>query len=287
MNDALVIDKLCKNYTGFQLQDVSFSVPEGSIMGFIGENGAGKSTTIKAMLHLIRRDGGQVQMMGLDSIRDELEIKKQIGVVFDEANFHPTLTPAAIDKIMGKIFSNWDGALYAQYLRRFELPGQKIVKEYSKGMKTKLAIAAALAHHPRLLILDEATSGLDPVVRDEVLDIFYEFVRDGRNAILMSSHITTDLDKVADYVTFIHQGRVVLTEKKERLLSGAGIARCRQEEWSALDRRYVARYRKEPGGAMELLLFDREAFRRQYPQMEVKDANIEEIMLCHIKGETP
>ena len=203
MEYAINVTGLCKSYQDFALDNVSFAVPKGSIMGFIGENGAGKSTTIKAMLNLIHRDAGTVEILlihrdagtveilGMDLDGHEKEIKERIGVVFDECCFHDNLTPADISKILGNIYQNWDGRLYQKYLAQFGLDEKKKIKEFSRGMKMKLGIAAALAHRPDVLILDEATSGLDPIVREEILDIFLDFIQDENHAILISSHITS------------------------------------------------------------------------------------------------
>ncbi|WP_286947685.1 ABC transporter ATP-binding protein, partial [Acetobacterium sp. UBA5834] len=219
MTNAIEIKNLNKNYQDFQLKDVSFKVPRGSIVGFIGENGAGKTTTIKAILNLIKRDGGTIEMLGMDNLKDEKKIKASVGVVMDGCNFHDNLKTGDISKMLASIYKNWNQKLYQQYLKKFKLPENKIIKEFSRGMKMKLQIAVALSHEPELLILDEATSGLDPIVREEILDVFMEFIQDEEHAILISSHITSDLDKIADYIVFIHQGEILLDEEKETLLS--------------------------------------------------------------------
>lgn len=206
MNAILQVENLTKQYADFKLDHVSFSVPKGTIMGLIGENGAGKSTTINAILDLIHKDDGTVTFWGQE-LSSTKQIKEDVGVVFDGINFYETLTPAKVGKIAGAAYKQWDGHLFQDYLKRFQLPADKEIKSLSKGMKMKLCIAVALSHNPKLLILDEATSGLDPVMRDDILDVFLEFVQDENHSILMSSHITTDLEKVADYITFIHQGK--------------------------------------------------------------------------------
>ena len=222
MEYAIKVSDLGKTYQDFALKHVSFSLPRGSIMGFVGENGAGKTTTMKAVLNLIRRNSGSVELLGMDIDAQEKEIKERIGVVFDECCFHDNLTPADISKILGNIYQNWDEQLYQTYLAAFALPAKKKIKEFSRGMKMKLGIAAALAHKPELLILDEATSGLDPVVCEEILDIFQEFIQDENHAILISSHITSDLDKIADYITFIHQGEIIFSKSRDELLDEMG-----------------------------------------------------------------
>lgn len=285
MTNAIEINGLCKSYSDFSLDHVSFSLPMGSIMGFIGENGAGKTTTIKAMLNLIRRDDGDTRLLGMDSARDERLLKEQIGVVFDESNFHDNLKTREISSIMRRIYRSWDDALFEKYRKAFQLPAEKTVKDFSRGMKTKLCIAAALAHRPKLLILDEATSGLDPVVRDEILDIFLEFIQDEEHSILLSSHITSDLDKIADYITFIHQGKILFSEGKDDLLDNMGLLRCRTEDLRGLSSAEVLRCRKNQFGA-EALVADRRRFCARHPGMVVDRLNLEDIMLFYVRGET-
>uniref|UniRef100_UPI003FEFD2BC ABC transporter ATP-binding protein n=1 Tax=Candidatus Fimivicinus sp. TaxID=3056640 RepID=UPI003FEFD2BC len=226
MNESIRVSNLCKNYGTFQLKDVSFTLPQGCIMGLIGENGAGKSTTLKLLLNLIHKDSGEISIFGLDPVKEEQKIKEQIGVVFDENFFHDVLRAKDIPSVMRPVYANWDDRLFDSLCARFQLPWEKKIKEYSRGMKMKLSIAVAMAHHPRLLLLDEATSGLDPVVRNEILDLFQEFIQDERNSILLSSHITSDLERVADYITFIHQGRILASESKDDLLLSHRILRC-------------------------------------------------------------
>ena len=215
MENAIVVKNLRKNYKDFQLKDISFSVPKGCIMGFVGENGAGKTTTLKGILNLINRDGGSVEIFGMDNIKDEKKIKEDIGVVFDECCFYDSLNPKESSKIMKRIYKNWDGKIFNDYLKKFQIPDKKIIKEFSKGMKMKLSIAIALSHKPKLLIMDEATSGLDPIVREEILDIFLDFIQDEEHSILMSTHITGDLDKIADYITFINNGEIIFSKSKD------------------------------------------------------------------------
>ena len=196
--NAIEIQNLTKKYDGFTLDNISFNVPKGSIMGFIGQNGAGKTTTIKLLLNLIRKDSGTIKMLGLDNAENEAKIKEQIAAVFDELPFHDSLNAKHLSVILSDIYEKWDKNTYYEYLDRFSLPRKKKIGEFSKGMKMKLQIAAALSHNAKLLIMDEATTGLDPVVRNEILDIFLEYLQDESNSILLSSHITTDLEKIAD-----------------------------------------------------------------------------------------
>ncbi|HEX3017870.1 MAG TPA: ABC transporter ATP-binding protein [Caproicibacter sp.] len=284
MENLLEINGVCKNYPSFSLKNVSFSLPAGSIMGFIGENGAGKTTTIKLILNEIRRDSGNIKIFGKDNIQDEVKIKEQIGVVFDESYFYGDLTAADIGKILKKIFKTWDQPLYEKYQRDFELPQNKKVKEYSKGMKMKLSIASALAHHPRLLILDEATSGLDPVMRSDILDVFLDFIQDESRGVLFSSHITSDLERIADYVTFIHKGQIVFSRSKDELIEGSGIVKCGASQFAGLDKSGFLRWRKGESEC-EALVADKTEARRRYPNLVVDNASIDEIMLLYVKGE--
>ncbi len=286
MKNAIEVQHLNKQFPGFALQDISFTVPGGSIMGFVGENGAGKTTTIKALLGLIQPDSGEATLLGLPLAGNEKEVKSQIGVVFDEAYFHDNLTLGIIDTMMAHIFGSlWDKAEFAALCGRFGLPAKKAVKTFSRGMKMKLSIAAALAHHPKLLILDEATSGLDPIVRDEILDVFYEFIQDEEHSILFSSHITSDLEKIADYVTFIHEGRIVFSRNKDVLIDEYGIARCTATQFETVQSGDYLRRRTTGLGGRELLVKDRAAFHALYPDIVLDGASIEDIMLFYVKGE--
>lgn len=284
MTNAIEISNLNKNYKDFQLKDVSFNVPRGSIVGFIGENGAGKTTTIKAMLNLINRDSGTIQMLGMDTYKDEKKIKEAVGVVLDGCNFHDNLKTGDISRMMDSIYKNWNVSLYQQFLKKFRLPENQMIKEFSRGMKMKLQIAVALCHEPKILILDEATSGLDPIVREEMLDVFMEFIQDEEHAILISSHITSDLDKIADYIVFIHQGEILLSEEKEILLSTMGILKCGEEDFRKLNKDEILRYRKNHFG-FEVLVKNKEAIKKKYSDAIVDGVTIEEIMLFYIKGE--
>lgn len=283
MDAILQVENLTKRYAGFELDHVSFSVPKGTIMGLIGENGAGKSTTINAILDLIRKDEGTVSFWGRD-LPGSKELKEDIGVVFDGVNFYGTLTPAKVGRIAGAAYRQWDGRLYQSYLDRFQLPADKEIKSLSKGMKMKLSIAAALSHRPKLLILDEATSGLDPVMRDDILDVFLDFVQDEEHSILMSSHITTDLEKVADYITFIHQGKVLFCKSKDELRYRYGIIRCGAALFDQLDREEILAFRKDDY-QWNVLVADKERARRKYKNAVVDDAAIDDILLLYVKGE--
>ena len=283
MAAILEVKDLTKRYDGFTLDHVSFQVPGGCIMGLIGENGAGKSTTIKAVLDLIHRDVGTVTFWGQE-LSASSDLKEDIGVVFDGISFYETLTPAQVGRILGAAYRRWDDGLYKQYLERFSIPKEKEIKGLSKGMKAKLSIAAALSHRPKFLIMDEATSGLDPVMRDDMLDVFLEFVQDEEHSILMSSHITTDLEKVADYITFIHQGKLLFCKPKDELRYQYGIVRCGAAAFEQMDKADVLAWRKEDY-QWDVLVPDKEKARRLYKNVVVDDATIDDILLLYVKGE--
>ena len=280
MENALEINGLCKHYDGFALQDVSFTLPRGVVMGFIGENGAGKTTTIKAVLNLIRRDAGAIKVLGLDNIAQERAVKERIGVVLEDGCFLNTLTARHVDVLMGKAYQSWQSEQFFRFMERFGIDRNKKIKEYSKGMRMKVSIAAALSHGAELLIMDEPTSGLDPVVRDEVLDLFYDFMQEDSHASLLSSHITSDLDKIADHITFIHQGRVLLSEPRDELLDTFGVLRCTAEQLSALEPSAVRAKRIGAFGCEALVR--RGSVPANWP---VEAANIEQIMLFLTRGE--
>ena len=283
MDAILEVKDLTKHYDGFTLDHVSFTVPGGCIMGLIGENGAGKSTTIKAVLDLIHRDEGSVTFWGQE-LAAAPDRKEDLGVVFDGINFYETLTPVQVGNILRAAYRRWDDRLYKSYLERFSLPAHKEIRGMSKGMKAKLCIAAALSHRPKFLILDEATSGLDPVMRDDMLDVFLEFVQDEEHSILMSSHITTDLEKVADYITLLHQGRMLFCKTKDELRYHYGVVRCGAATFGQMDSADVLAWRKE-AYQWDVLVPDKEKARRLYKNAVVDDATIDDILLLYVKGE--
>lgn len=284
MNNALEVSHLTKDYGSFKLDDVSFTVPGGTIMGLIGENGAGKSTTIKCILNMVHRDGGTITVFGRDNRKEERAVKEQIGVVLDECLFHDLLQPKQIGKILSSLYPNWDNQIFEHYRKKFGLTGNKTVKEFSRGMKMKLAIAAAFATRSRLLILDEATSGLDPVVRDEILDEFLEFIQDENHAILISSHITSDLEKAADYITYLHKGKVALTGAKDELLDTYGKLVCGRADLERVDPSLLVGVRTSQFGC-EALVKDRHTFTRRYPALTVDPVTLEDIMVLTGKGD--
>ena len=283
MDAILQVENLTKQYTDFQLDHVSFSVPKGTIMGLIGENGAGKTTSIKAILDLINKDDGTVAFWGQE-LSSSKQMKEDIGIVFDDISFYEMMTPTKVGKISSVAYKQWDEHLYQGYLKRFKIPADKKIKTLSKGMKTKLCIAVALSHKPKLLILDEATSGLDPVMRDDILDVFLEFVQDENHSILMSSHITTDLEKVADYITFIHEGKVLFCKTKDELRYHYGIIRCGAANFDQIDKEEVLAYRKGDY-QWNVLVADKDKARKKYKNTVVDDATIDDVMLLYVKGE--
>ena len=283
MDNNLEVRNLTKQYADFTLDHVSFSIPKGTIMGLIGENGAGKSTTINAILDLIHKDDGTVTFWGQE-LSSAKQLKEDIGVVFDGINFYETLTAAKVGKISQTAYKQWDDRLYREYLNRFQLPTDKEIKTFSKGMKMKLCIAVALSHRPKLLILDEATSGLDPVMRDDILDVFLEFVQDEEHSIMISSHITTDLEKVADNITFIYHGKVLFCKAKDELLYQYGIVRCGAAVFDEIDKSEILAYRKEDY-QWNVLVADKQKARRRYKNTVVDDATIDDILLLYVKGE--
>lgn len=280
MEPALQINGLTKEYPGFKLDHVSFTLPCGTIMGLIGENGAGKSTTINAVLDLIRKDDGNILFWGKELSHNPRQLKEDIGVVFDGINFYETLTPVKVGKISAAAYRQWDPAAYKGFLDQFQLPADKEIKTFSKGMKMKLSIAAALSHHPKLLILDEATSGLDPVMRDDILD----FIQDETHSILMSSHITTDLEKVADYITFIHQGKIVFSKPKDELIYNYGILRCGAEDFHRLDPADILAWRKNDY-QWDVLVEDKNKAMSRYRSIVIDNPSIDDILLLYVKGE--
>ena len=280
MDNILEIQGLTRQFDGFRLDNVSLSVAPGTITGLVGANGAGKSTTIKLILNLIRRDAGSIRLFGLDNIEQEAAVKKRIGVVFDEPCFHDLLAPRHIGRYMKGLYADWDDRAFTGYLRAFSLPENKIVKEFSRGMKMKLAIAAALSHHPDLLILDEPTSGLDPLVRDEILDIFLDFLQDETRAVILSSHITSDLDKVADTIALLHEGKLLFHEEKDALREDYVVVKGGADQRHALDAADFIGVRENAFGFEALCR--RDAARR-YPALTAERPTIEEIMLFYTR----
>ena len=276
--NAIEIKDLCKTYSGFSLDHVNLTLPCGCIMGLVGENGAGKSTTIRLILDMIARDNGTITLLGKDNRENIRLLKEDIGVVLDEVGIPACLNPKQVGKIMANTFRNWEQAVYDSLLEKLAVPPEKPFKDFSKGMKMKLGIAIALSHRPKLLILDEATSGLDPVVRDEVLDLFSEFTREESHAVLISSHIVSDLEKICDYIAFLHRGKLLLCEEKDVLKEKYGILRCSKDQLPALPPEAVIG-RKETAYGVEAI-----ARRDAVPAgLSLSPIDIEELFIFMVK----
>ena len=273
--NAITCCGLSKAYQGFALKDVSFSLPAGSILGLVGENGAGKSTTLKLIMNAISRDTGTVEVLGTDNRSPAfLQTKQDIGVVLDEACFPEVITPKELGTIFSYTYRNWQPDQYASYLTRFSIPPDKKFKEFSRGMKMKLAIAAALSHQAKLLLLDEATSGLDPIVRDEILDVFNEFTRDETHTVLLSSHIVSDLEKICDYIAFLHKGKLILFEEKDRLLEEYALITLPRQQLAELDPTAIAGIKHGPYSSQALVR------REQIPaSFTIEHTSLEDIIL--------
>lgn len=284
MNNILSIKKINKTYDNFKLTNVSIDVPKGTIVGFIGENGAGKTTTIKALLNLINIDSGEIKIFDKDYKKNENDIKEKLGVVLDNSFLPDNLTAVNISSVMKLIYDNWDETLFFNYLSRFNLPKEKMNKDFSTGMLMKLKLATILSHNPELLILDEPTSGLDPIARSEILDIFQEFVEDEKHSIFVSSHITSDLEQVADYIVFISNGEIILSESKDKLIEDYAIVKCSTEEFNSIDKKDILKYKKNKYN-YQVLIRDKSKFKSKYNIKTIDKATLDEIMLLYIKGE--
>ena len=279
--NAIEIKNLVKAYPDFLLRDISLNLPSGTIMGLVGENGAGKSTLIKLIMNATSREGGTIKVLGMDNRSPEFNlVKEDIGIVLDEAHFPEYLTGEQVGKVMERTYKNWDTATYNNYLDKFSLPKDKNFKDFSRGMKMKLAIAVALSHSPRLLILDEATGGLDPMVRDEILDVFRDFVGDENHSVLLSSHIVSDLEKICDYIAFIHKGRLEFCEEKDRLLEDYAIVKMTEEAFKDIPDEAVMGVKKGDYG-VEALVKKAEIS----PVFPVEHTTLEEIILFKVKAE--
>lgn len=284
MGNVIELKNVTKNYGDFMLKDVSFDVPEGCICGFIGQNGAGKTTTLSLILDLVKKDAGEIKVFGRDMKKEGEEIKQDIGIVFDEMGFHDFMTPADINRMLKNIYQNWDEEKYFTYLNRFSLPKKKKCGKFSRGMRMKLQIVAAMAHNPRLLIMDEPTSGLDPIVRNEILQIFQEYVMEENHTILLSSHITGDLERVADMVVFINHGKIVLSGNKDEILEKHGLLKCKKDSLKCIAKEDIVSVRQSAFG-VEALVYDRHACARKYADMVLETSTLEEIMIFYVNRE--
>ncbi|MCM1261325.1 MAG: ABC transporter ATP-binding protein [Butyrivibrio sp.] len=286
MENILELQQISKSFpkSNFTLDKLSFSLPYGSIMGFVGENGAGKTTTIGCILNTINKDSGTIKLFGKEMSDSDTDMREKIGVVYDGDNFPGFWTAKQLSQVMEGFYAKWDNALFLKYLEDFHIPMKQKIRNYSRGMTMKLAIAAALSHHPQLLILDEATSGLDPIMRDEMLDLFLEFVQEESHSILLSSHITSDLEKVADYITFIHDGKLIMTASKNDLVYNYAVMRCKESQFLALDHSDIIAYRKRDLWT-DVLVADGKSAQRKYQNAVIDHVSVDEIMLLLVKGE--
>ena len=280
MTNCIELKGLVKEYKTFTLGPIDLTVPGGSILGLIGENGAGKTTLIKSMLGIVNPSGGEVTLLGADPDR----AKEDIGVVMDDCFFSEYLRVKDVNTVLNRVYRDWDRELFRDYLDKFGLAGTKNIKELSRGMRMKLSLAAALAHRPKLLLLDEATAGLDPVVRDEILDEFLDFVSDEDHAILISSHITSDLEKAADYIAYLHEGKLLMCDEKDRLLENYGRLVCTKADLEQVERGYLVSTRKSQYST-EALIRHRGDFRRLYPRLTVEPITLDELMVFVVRGE--
>ena len=281
VKNVIELKNVTKDYGDFKLDNVSFAVPEGTVCGFIGQNGAGKTTTINLILDVINRDSGEVTLFGEPVSKDTAYLREDIGVVFDEMGFHEFMTGRDINIMMKNIYRNWDEDVFFENLKKFSLPSKKKCGAFSRGMRMKLQIAVALSHHARLLIMDEPTSGLDPIVRNEIINIFREFVVEEDHTILLSSHITSDLEKIADEVVFINGGHIVLSGNKDEILEKHGILKCKKDALAEISESLIVSSEVSEYGVW-VLVNDRHAAEKLYPDMVIERAGLEEIMIYYV-----
>lgn len=284
MENNIEIHNLSKKYEGFELKNLSFNVPKGYIVGLIGENGAGKTTTIKSLLNIIKTSG-EIKIFGENIANNTERIKEEIGTVLDDSFLSEYLSTKQINSIMKSFYKNWDEEKYNNLLKVFDLPKNKLIKDFSSGMKMKLKIATAISHHPKLLILDEPTSGLDPIVRNEILDIFRKYIEeDPTRSILLSTHITTDLEHISDCIVFIEKGKLIFDLPTDELLENYGIIKCGKEDFEKIDKKDYVSYKKGKY-QYELLTDNKNNIRNKYSNVMIDKPSIEDIMLFYIKGE--
>ena len=277
----LNVQGLCKRYDKFYLDNVSFSLDEGYIMGFIGSNGAGKTTTLKSILNIIHNDGGKVEIFGKDFRDNELEMKQDIAFMMGGSDYYLKKKLGTIHGVVKRFYSNWDDDAYARYLKRFKLDEDKKVEELSQGMRIKFALTLALSHNAKLLILDEPTSGLDPVARDNLLELFQELVEDGKKSILFSTHITSDLEKCADFITYINNGKIVESRTKDELLESYRLVNGSQEDLETMKSDLVS-YKKNSFGFMGLIKTGKLG---NYQHLNTEPPALDDIMIYHSRRE--
>ena len=281
MQNNIELQNVSKKYKDFELKDISFNVPQGCIVGLIGENGAGKTTTIKSLLNIISSEGS-IKIFGKDIKKNEIKIKEEIGIVLDDSFLSEYLTAKQVNSIMKEFYKNWDEEKYSSFLKQFDLPINKLIKDFSSGMKMKLKIATAISHNPKLLILDEPTSGLDPVVRNEILDIFRKYIEeDETRSILLSTHITTDLEHLSDYIVFIEKGKLIFNLPTDELLESYGLVKCSSQDFQKLDKKDYISYKKEKY-QYEVLINNKNNFKSKYNITTIDKPSIEDIMLFYI-----
>ncbi|MBE5805418.1 MAG: ABC transporter ATP-binding protein [Clostridiales bacterium] len=284
MVNAIEIKGLKKKYPEFELGSLDLNIPSGIIVGLIGENGVGKTTLIKSILNIIKKDEGEIKIFNKDYIKYESEIKEDIGIVLDNSFFPEILNSKNINSIMSKIYKNWDTNLFYKYLKDFNIKDNQTIKTMSKGMRKKVEIATALAHHPKLLILDEPTSGLDPVIRNEVLDIFLDFIKDEEHTILLSTHITSDLEHIADHIVFIDKGKKMLDKPKDEIIDNYGILKCDIDVFENIDKNDIVSYKKNKYN-YEILVNNAELCKKKYNNCIIDRITLEDLMINIIKGE--
>ncbi len=283
MAPILEIKGLRKEFKDFDLKGIDLTLDKGYIMGFIGPNGAGKSTTIKLIMNLLKKDGGEIKIFGKDHVKEEQAVKNRIGFVLDENYFYEELTVDEMKWVLAPIYRTWDEKAFQKHIKEFQLPPKKKIKELSKGMKMKFSLAIALSHHADLLIMDEPTSGLDPLVRSELLDILSEVIQDENKAVFFSTHITSDLDKIADFVTMINQGEIVLSMAKDDLLNNYGLVKGGKELLDGTTRKNFVGIKENQFG-FEGLTKDRIQAKKMFgDRIIVEKPTLEDIMLYHTR----
>jgi len=275
------ITNLRKNFKDFSLRDINLSLEEGFIMGFIGPNGAGKSTTIKLMMNLLKKDGGEIKLFGLDHLDYEREIKNRIGFVYDENHFYEELTVTEMKNIIAPLYQKWDPGLFSKFVCDFDLPVKKKIKDLSKGMKMKFSLAVALSHHADLILMDEPTSGLDPLIRRELLEILSEIIQDENKGVFFSTHITSDLDRIADYVTLIHQGEIVFSVPKDQILDNYGLVKGERELLNIDIKKHFIGLKENQFGFEALVKEKREIKKKYGEKVLIERPTLEDVMLYH------
>ncbi|SNX54442.1 ABC transporter ATP-binding protein [Thermoanaerobacterium sp. RBIITD] len=283
MAPVLEVKNLKKKFKDFALKNVNFTLEKGYIMGFIGPNGAGKSTTIKFIMNLLKKDDGEIKIFGLDNIKHEKEVKNRIGFVFDENYFYEELTVMEMKRVIAPFYKNWNDSLFNKYIKEFSLPSKKKIKELSKGMKMKFSIAVALSHDAELLIMDEPTSGLDPIIRSELLDILTLLIQDENKSVFFSTHITSDLDKIADYISFINNGSIVFSCPKDDIFEKHGLVKGPKEILNADVRKYFIGIKENQFG-FEGLTENRQQVKRMLRDRVIIDKpSLDDIMLYYAR----